>query len=57
MDDRARFIESLSVTPTSIDALITTTGLSVSAVQMLLLELDLAGRIEWSSGQLVALKE
>jgi hypothetical protein len=23
---------------------------------MLLLELDLAGRIEWSSGQLVALK-
>jgi DNA processing protein len=31
-------------------------GLSVSAMQMLLLELDLAGQIEWSSGQLVALK-
>jgi len=56
-DDRARLIEALSVTPISIDALITVTGLSVSAVQMLLLELDLQGRIEWSSGQLVALRE
>lgn len=56
-DDRARLIEALSVTPISIDALIAATGLSVSAVQMLLLELDLAGRIEWSSGQLVALRE
>ena len=39
-----------------VDALIATTGLSVGVVQTLLLELDLAGRIEWSSGQLVALK-
>jgi DNA processing protein len=54
--DRARLLEALSVTPTSVDTLITATGLSVSAIQMLLLELDLAGRIEWSSGQLVALK-
>jgi len=36
--------------------LVTTTGLSVAAVQLLLLELDLAGRLEWASGQLVALK-
>ena len=36
--------------------LISVAGLSVSAVQTLLLELDLAGRIEWSSGQLAALK-
>ena len=33
-----------------------TTGLAVYRMQALLLELDLAGRIEWSSGQLVALK-
>ena len=56
-DDRARLLEALSVAPVSIDALIAATGLSVSAVQMLLLELDLQGRIEWSTGQLVALKE
>jgi DNA processing protein len=55
-DDRARLLASLSVAPTSVDTLINATGLSVSTIQMLLLELDLAGRIEWSSGQLVALK-
>ena len=54
--DRTRLIEALSLTPVQVDALITTTGLSVTIVQTLLLELDLAGRIEWSSGQLVALK-
>lgn len=55
-NDRARLIEALSPTPVAVDHLITTTQLSVSAVQTLLLELDLAGRIEWSSGQLVALR-
>ena len=55
-DDRARLMQALSVTPISIDALMAATNLSVSTVQTLLLELDLAGRIEWSSGQLVALK-
>ena len=54
--DRAKLIEALSPTPMAVDNLITTTRLSVSAVQTLLLELDLAGRIEWSSGQLVALR-
>lgn len=54
--DRSRLIEALSVTPVQVDALIATTGLGVSAMQTLLLELDLAGQIEWSSGQLVALK-
>ena len=54
--DRLRLLESLSVAPISVDTLIGATGLSVSAIQTLLLELDLAGRIEWSSGQLVALK-
>jgi DNA processing protein len=54
--DRARLIEALSPAPVAVDHLIATTQLSVSAVQTLLLELDLAGRIEWSSGQLVALR-
>jgi DNA processing protein len=55
-DDRARLVEALSHTPMQVDALIATTGLSVTAIQTLLLELDISGRIEWSSGQLVALK-
>ncbi|MEQ1771691.1 MAG: DNA-protecting protein DprA, partial [Devosia sp.] len=55
-DERSRLIEALSVTPIQVDALIATTGLSVPAIQTLLLELDIGGRIEWSSGQLVALK-
>lgn len=54
--DRALLIEALSVTPTPIDGIIAATGLGVSTIQMLLLELDLAGRLEWSSGQLVALR-
>jgi DNA processing protein len=55
-DDRSRLIEALSVTPVPVDALIAGTGLPVSSIQTLLFELDLAGRIEWSSGQLVALR-
>ncbi|KKB13670.1 DNA processing protein DprA [Devosia geojensis] len=55
-DDRSRLIEALSTTPVAVDDIISQTGLAVSAIQMLLLELDLAGRIEWSSGQLVALR-
>ena len=54
--DRALLMEALSVTPTAVDTIIAATGLGVSTIQTLLLELDLAGRIEWSSGQLVALK-
>ncbi len=54
--DRARLIEALSPTPVQVDTLIATTGLTVPVMQTLLLELDLAGRIEWASGQLVALR-
>jgi DNA processing protein len=46
----------MSMTPVAVDELIKSTGLPVAAVQTLILELDLEGRIEWSSGQLVALK-
>lgn len=52
--DQSRLLSALSTTPVEVDEIIRQTGLSVGAVQMLLLELDLSGQIEWSSGQLVA---
>ena len=55
-DERSRLIEALSVTPVPVDDVIKTTGIGIGRVQTLLLELDLDGRIEWSSGQLVALR-
>jgi DNA processing protein len=55
-DDRGRLIEALSPTPIEVDALIAGTGLPVATIQTLLFELDLAGRLAWSAGQLVALK-
>lgn len=54
--DKSRLLSALSTTPVEVDEIIRQTGLWVGAVQMLLLELDLAGEIEWSSGQLVALR-
>jgi DNA processing protein len=54
--DRERVLSALSVTPVPVDDLIAQTGLSVAAMQTILLELDLAGQLEWSSGQLVALR-
>lgn len=55
-DEQERLLAALSVTPVPVDDLIRATSLSVSAMQTLLLGLDLEGRIEWSSGHLVALK-
>ncbi len=55
--DRGRLLDALSHTPMPVDALIETTGLGVPTVQTLLIELDLAGRVQWSSGQLVALRD
>jgi DNA processing protein len=55
-NERAVLIESLSVTPVPVDDVIKSTGIATGRVQTLLLELDLEGRIEWSSGQLVALR-
>ena len=54
--ERAILIDSLSVTPVAVDDVIKSTGIATGRVQTLLLELDLEGRIEWSSGQLVALR-
>lgn len=55
-NDRARLIEALSTTPIEVDELIAQTGIAPHIMQVLLLELDLAGQVEWSAGQLVALR-
>ena len=55
-DEKARLMSALSSTPVEVDELIGTTGISPHVMQVLLLELDLGGQIEWSSGQLVALR-
>lgn len=53
--DRNRLIEALGPVPVSIDELIRHTGLHPAQVFMILLELDLAGRLERHSGGAVSL--
>jgi DNA processing protein len=55
-DDRGKVLDALSSTPVGVDDLITQTAIAPNVMQVLLLELDIAGLIEWSSGQLVALR-
>jgi DNA processing protein len=55
--DREKLLSALSVTPVPMDDLVTSLRLPVGTLQTLMLELDLAGRLEWSSGQLVALRD
>ena len=55
-DERARVLEALSSTPVEVDELIVQTGIAPHVMQVILLELDLSGQVEWSSGQLVALR-
>lgn len=55
-DDRSKLVQSLSTTPVEVDELIAQTGIAPQVMQILLLELDIGGQIEWSSGQLVALR-
>ena len=52
---RDRLIEALGATPVAIDELVSHTQLSVQEVFLILLELDLAGRLERHSGGRVAL--
>ena len=54
-DDRARLVEALGPTPVEIDELIRHTGLHPAQVFMILLELDLAGRLERHPGARVSL--
>lgn len=53
--DRDRVIEALGPAPAEIDELIRHTGLHAAQVFMILLELDLAGRLERHSGGAVSL--
>ncbi|MEQ1649416.1 MAG: DNA-processing protein DprA, partial [Hyphomicrobiaceae bacterium] len=53
-NERARVLAALGPMPVKIDELVRVTGLSVRAIQIALLDLDLAGRIERHSGQLVS---
>ena len=53
---QARLLSALSVVPVPVDQLVADTGIAPGNMQVLLMELDIAGRLEWGSGQLVALK-
>ena len=54
--ERARVLEALGPTPVEIDEIIRYTGLPARTVLVVLLELDLAGRIERHPGQRVSLR-
>jgi DNA processing protein len=54
--DRERLLTALGPAPTDIDELGRATGLSARAIQVALLELTLAGRVERHGHQLVSLK-
>jgi DNA processing protein len=53
--DRATIVEALGPTPIPVDEIIRFTGLRPAIVQLVLLELDLAGRLERHPGQRVSL--
>lgn len=53
--ERERVIEALGLTPVDIDEVIRATRLPARQVQIILLELDLAGRLERHGSQLVSL--
>lgn len=52
---RAQLVAALSAAPVAVDDIVLHTGLKSSVVAVLLLELDLAGRLEWHGNQLVSL--
>ena len=53
--DRARLVEALGPAPVAVDEIIAHTGLHPAQVFMILLELELAGRLERHSGDAVSL--
>jgi DNA processing protein len=54
-DERSRIVSLLGPTPVAIDDLIRLSGCSPAAVRIVLLELELAGRIERHGGAMVSL--
>lgn len=55
--DRERVFDALGVSPVDVDEIIRNTALPARVVQIVLLELDLAGRLERHGNQLVSLKD
>ena len=55
-DERARVEELLGPSPAPIDDLVRLSGLASGAVQLILLELDLAGRLDRHAGGRVSLR-
>jgi DNA processing protein len=55
--DRERVLSSLGPSPVDIDEIIRSTGLGTREVHIVLLELDLAGRLQRHGQQLVSLRE
>jgi DNA processing protein len=55
--ERERIVSALSPSPVDIDELIRVTGIEVRKVHIVLLELDLAGRLQRHGRQLVSLSE
>jgi DNA processing protein len=53
--ERERIVSLLGPTPVALDDLIRLSGASAGHVRVVLLELDLAGRLRWQAGGLVAL--
>ncbi|TIV82214.1 MAG: DNA-protecting protein DprA, partial [Mesorhizobium sp.] len=54
-NDRADVLEALGPTPIAVDDIIRHTGMSAAQISMVLLELDLAGRLERHAGGNVSL--
>ena len=53
--ERKIVLEALGPAPVGVDDIVRTTGLETRAVRVILLELDLAGRLERHGGQRVSL--
>ena len=53
--DRARVVEALGPSPVAVDEIMAHTGLHPAQIFMILLELELAGRLERHSGDAVSL--
>ena len=56
-NDRAKVHEALGPTPVEVDEIVRFTGVPARTVQVILLELDLAGRLERHGGNRVSLKD
>ena len=53
-NERGRILDAIGFTPITVDDIVRHTGCSVENVQLILLELDLAGKIERHGGSRVS---